>query len=113
MLLPSRESAVVDPYKVREYLLNPDHPDGRPKAAFFQRLGFDRSRWIELRWALLELAAYGKAEQLGYSAFGAKYSTTGRIQGPNGRSASVVAIWIIETGTDWPRLVTAYPGGER
>jgi hypothetical protein len=41
--------------------------------------------------------------------YGIKYSISGSITGPNGRSANVVSVWIILTGEDVPRFVTAYP----
>ena len=41
----------VDRSKIEEYLLHPIN--GRGKAAFFEAYGFSRSRWDELRRALL------------------------------------------------------------
>ena len=35
MKVPQAELAVVDPAKVRDYLLSPEHPVGRFKATFF------------------------------------------------------------------------------
>jgi hypothetical protein len=32
------------------------------------------------------------------------------LQGPAGRSAHVVSVWIVRHGEEFPRLVTAYPG---
>ena len=40
MKLPFAERAIVEPEKVREYLLSPTHPVGRFKAAFFHALGY-------------------------------------------------------------------------
>ncbi|GJG85381.1 hypothetical protein tb265_05620 [Gemmatimonadetes bacterium T265] len=42
MKLPNAERAVVDPAKVRDYLLSPDHPVGESKARFFATLGLTR-----------------------------------------------------------------------
>jgi hypothetical protein len=67
--LPNAERAVVDPTKVRDYLLSPVHPVGRAKARFFTVLGFDQLTWIELRRALLA-HAHGEAEQVGGGAYG-------------------------------------------
>jgi hypothetical protein len=43
--LPSIESAVVDPKKIRDYLLSTSHPLGRFKASFFLALGYTTSSW--------------------------------------------------------------------
>lgn len=44
---------------------------------------------------------------------GSKYVVEGRIEGPSGRSAMVLSVWIIDHGSDAPRLVTAYPSEEQ
>jgi hypothetical protein len=38
-----------------------------------------------------------------------KYIVDGRIVSPNGKTAQLRSIWIIDVGLDTPRLVTAYP----
>jgi hypothetical protein len=49
MSLPNADRAIVDPAKVRDYLLS--HPVGRFKAAFFLSLGYSQDRW-EVWWML-------------------------------------------------------------
>ena len=56
MRLPGAEHARIEPEKIREYLLSPDHPVGRFKARFFASLGYERSRWEALRDDLLAAA---------------------------------------------------------
>ena len=34
------------------------------------------------------------------------------MQGPSGRIAQIVVVWIILSGEDFPRFVTAYPGAK-
>ena len=46
------------------------------------------------------------------SPHGRKYVIVGRIESPDGKSALVQTIWIVDTGTDVARLVTAYPHQE-
>ena len=110
MPLPGAEQAIVDPAKVRDYLLSFEHPVGRAKAAFFATLGFTRDRWPELREALLQLARTEPATPGADTPFGQKYHVAGTIQGPSGRAAIVVTVWIVLTGEKRPRFVTAYPG---
>jgi hypothetical protein len=40
MPFPDAERAVVTEEKVRDYLLNPNHPVGGPKAAWFASIGY-------------------------------------------------------------------------
>jgi hypothetical protein len=102
---------VVDPTKVRDYLLSPEHPVGRHKARFFSALGFDRAAWPVLHGILLGVAREGDAIEGAATPYGRKYEVQGIIEGPAGRTAEIVTVWIILVGEDFPRLVTAYPGG--
>ena len=52
--LPNSEAASIDPRKVTHYLLDPRHPDGGPKAAYFMRFGFREEDPKPLMEALLE-----------------------------------------------------------
>jgi hypothetical protein len=111
--LPGGERAIVAPEKVRDYLLSLEHPVGRGKARFFAGIGFTHSGWEALQRALLDIARGGPARQLSGSAHGQKYEVRAMLEGPNGRTALVITIWIIPGGEDSPRLVTAYPGGAK
>ena len=88
MRLPNVERAVVEPAKVRDYLLAPDHPVGGAKARFFAALGFTRDGWPLLRDALLAVAFGHDAEPGEATVFGQKYScavsSRGRAAGPLG-----------------------------
>jgi len=44
----------------------------------------------------------------GTSDFGDIYEVIMELEGLNGRKASVVTGWIIDKGTDYPRLTSAY-----
>jgi hypothetical protein len=39
---------VIEPAKLRDYLLSLDHPDGRAKAAYLALLGYTREHWEQL-----------------------------------------------------------------
>lgn len=111
MKIPGGERAIVEESKVRDYLLSPEHRIGGAKARFFAQLGFDQSNWALLHRELNRFATEGA--QLGATTqFGQKYVVPGSIQGPSGRSAQVVVVWIVLNGEDFPRLVTAYPGAK-
>jgi hypothetical protein len=104
------EQAVIDPRKLRDYALSPEHPVGRFKAVFFSSLGFSSSNWQVLDLELRRLASEGTAELGDRTPFGQKFVVREIISGPAARSAEVIAVWIILTGEAIPRLVTVYPG---
>jgi hypothetical protein len=41
--------------------------------------------------------------------YGQKYSIRATLVGPSGSSADVVGVWVVRTGEELPRFVTAYP----
>ncbi len=111
MPIPNATEATAATEKVRDYLLNPEHPDGGSKAAWFQSLGYARDRWHELASDLLALAATCEKFATVRTSFGVKYVVKGQIGRGLHRSASVLAVWIVEADRP-PRLVTAYPDEE-
>jgi hypothetical protein len=55
MRLPNAKNAVVDIEKLRNYCLNPDHPEGKHKARVFrEKLGFTDKDAERLRQLILE-----------------------------------------------------------
>ena len=109
MAFPDAENAIVTEDKLCDYLLNPSHPVGGPKAAWFASLGYTRENWIELRDDLLAIAATCGDFVAKPSPYGVKYETVGDIGAVGHRPGIVVAVWIVEENSP-PRLVTAYPG---
>lgn len=110
MKLPSSDRALIEPAKVRDYLLDLTHPVGRFKAVFFESLGFTARNWEELSSELMRLASTHEAIPTATTRYGRKYEVRGRIEGPGGRSELLVSVWIVLDGQDYPRFVTAFPG---
>jgi hypothetical protein len=107
--LPRADRAIVDPAKVRSYLLSASHPIGRFKAAFFRSLGYTDAQWSRLAADLCAVAVTGDAVLAESTAYGQKYEVRGRLIGPSGQDAIVVTVWIVLVHDDVPKLVTAYP----
>jgi len=103
------ESAVVDPRKVNDYLLSMTHPEGRSKARFFISHGFKAAEPGPLITALLRHAREGKVRLSRRNVFGSIHTVRGPLLTPDGRGPMVETVWIIEFGTEFPRLITAYP----
>jgi hypothetical protein len=113
MHLPNAEQTTVDASKVRDYLLSTDHPIGRFKAAFFRSLGFSVTDWPALQRALVVHGQTGDAAPEAPSPYGQKFRVQGMLQGPAGRTALVVSVWIVRPGVVSPHFVTAFPGAAR
>ena len=73
MKLPGAERAIIDPDKLRDYMLSRVHPVGRFKAAFFASLGYETNNWRDLDRALRTTATQADAEHGERTAYGQKY----------------------------------------
>lgn len=108
MKLPNSEKAFVDITKLRDYSLNPEHESGGHKARVFRAaLGLtqDGAEW--LRFEVIRIAREGDAVIREPAPFGQKYVIDAELTF-NYRAAIVRTVWIIENGTDFPRLVSCY-----
>src|ERR1051325_3603167 len=110
--LPNSERAVVEIGKLRDYSLNQEHEVGKHKARVFKAaLGImiDDAQWLReeiLRAVLEEEAADGPP-----SVFGKKY-VVDLIVTRGEKSAPIRTAWIVEYGTDFPRLTSCYVKGK-
>lgn len=105
--------AVIEPVKLHGYLLSGSHPVGRFKAIFFWALGYSAEAWPRLEADLRNQHLPQDATLGDQTRYGQKYEIRATLVGPSGRSAEVVSAWIVRWGEDFPRFVTAYPGGVR
>ena len=109
MNLPNAHNAIVERSKVIDYLLAVEHPEGGGKAEFFTRFGFTADEWEILAEALIAHARTHPVSSFSESKYGTKYRIDGPLPCPDGRAPSIRAVWIIDSGSDVPRLVTAHP----
>lgn len=108
MPIPDAERAIVAVEKVRDYLLNLEHPEGGSKAVWFHTLGYRRDQWHLLADDLLAIARDCGEFDTETTRFGIKYKVSGLVGRPNYRPGTVRTVWIVEDDNP-PRLVTAYP----
>jgi hypothetical protein len=108
--IPNADQAIVEPAKLRDYLLSRSHPVGRFKAAFFLRLGYSAEGGDQLEADLRSQHLSCDATLDPPTPYGQKYVIRATLVGPGGRSAEVVSVWVVRRGEDTPRFVTAYPG---
>ena len=107
------EALHVEDAKVRDYLLSSSYPVGRFKARFFRSLGFAEENWPALKAALLRLGHDGMVTGPLPSDHGSKYLVSDSLTGPNGRSATILTVWIVPEHSKTARLVTAMPGDRK
>ncbi len=97
-------------HKIRLYLLNPDHPQGREKARFFLQFGFSLNNFEALEASLKAHPFEAKLITSEKTPDGqSKLIFECEINVPNGRRPCIRSVWIEEPDTTILRLVTANP----
>ena len=109
MQLPNRLQAYIPSQKLHASLLSETHAVGKAKATFFRALGFNETNAHLLEHGLLTLAHSAPVQEVIPSPHGVKYVIEGVVETPSGTAPRIRTIWILETGEETPRFVTAYP----
>jgi hypothetical protein len=108
--VPGAEDAVAADAKFRDYLLNLDHPIGGAKARYFLTLGWDQTRWRELKevfLAQLPLVEGRFSRENEYNG-AADFRADIRIPRSDGQLVAVGTYW--EVHPEKPtKFLTAYP----
>ncbi|MGI8565228.1 MAG: DUF6883 domain-containing protein [Pyrinomonadaceae bacterium] len=108
MKLPNVEHARVEIGKLTDYSLNTAHDVGKHKARVLQAaLGITIDDAVWLREQILRGIHLHEAVEGERSPFGQKYVVDMEISRDD-LSATVRTSWIIEHGTDFPRLTSCY-----
>jgi hypothetical protein len=114
MKLPSAERAVVNIEKLRDYSLNPNHPEGKHKArVFLEKLGLKADDAERLRKLILEAILTAEAMAQQPTPYGERFVVDFQVkQIAEGRlGVTLVTIrsaWIIRNDEDFPRLTTCF-----
>ena len=108
MKLPGAEQAFIDLAKLRDYALDPVHPEGKHKARVFaSALGISRNDAEWLRDQLL-LAAKDFDCTLGRKTEHGQRYTIDFTATFRDKSARLCSAWNIRPGENFPRLTTCY-----
>jgi hypothetical protein len=99
----------IDPRKLTAYALNPDNPVGADKALVFQRvLGYNRDNYRSLLEQIQSQAMTAEAIQTSEDRYGQRYRVDLEVVGMENQTAIIRIGWIVQSGTDFARLVTLY-----
>lgn len=109
MKLPYRNNAYIPPKKLVAYLLSQSHAVGKSKAKFFRKYGFNETNITRLEQGLLRIAHTEEVTEIIPSPHGIKYIVEGTLNTPRGINVHTRTVWMIETGEQNPRFITAYP----
>ena len=113
MRLPNAHRTKVERGKIANYLLSLTNPRGKSKAEFFLDFGFNSNNWEGLAGALKVQGASNEVVRIVETAYGPRYSVDGMIETLDGRNPQIKTVWQFDTGTDYPRLITARPLRDR
>lgn len=106
--VPFAERAEVSIHKLRDYCLNPFHEEGRHKARVFAaRIGMTAADRLALRGLLLRAVLTEQATLSFRDQYGQRYAVDVCLEW-QGRRAVIRSSWILERGSDTPRLTTCF-----
>jgi len=109
MIIPNAERAIVDIRKLRDYCLDLTHDEGKHKAHLFAAaLGMTRDDAEDLRDALLQAVKTHNGQLGRRDEYGQRY-VVDFVLAWRGKWAMIRSSWIIEHGSDTPRLTSCYP----
>lgn len=109
MKVPNAEHAIVDIRKLREYCLNSRHEHGKHKARLFvAALGLTDDDAERLRTVLLDAIKTHDAQLGRRDTYGQRYVVDFMLV-YHGKQAMIRSAWIIEHGSNIPRLTSCYP----
>lgn len=109
MKIPNRSNAIIQPDKLRDYLLDVAHKRGKSKAALLLSFGYTPENWRVLENDLRQYHLTAEVMAVRETLYGTRYEVQAMLVTPIGRPLRVRSIWQIDAGTDYPRFITLFP----
>lgn len=106
-LLPEKTN--IDPRKLRDYLLNPAHPEGATKAQYLSEMGYNQENYHILEVDLRNQHLLCDVQPGKVSIYGVKYEIVAPLVGPNGKRRLIRSVWMIRKNDTFARLITLIP----
>lgn len=108
MKLPA-DKIIIDVRKLRDYLLNPAHPEGATKAQYLSEIGYNQENYHILEVDLRNQHLICDVQPGKVSNYGVKYEIVAPLVGPNGKERLIRSVWMIRKREDFVRLITLIP----
>ena len=105
----SPETTIIEPKKLRDYLLNQSHPEGATKAGYLSELGYNQENYHILEFDLRNQHLTHDAQPGKVSIYGAKFEIVAPLIGPNGKLRLIRSVWMIRKYDTVARLITLIP----
>jgi hypothetical protein len=106
--LPDRGSTCVEEKKIRKYLLDLTHPEGKPKAEYFIRRAFKTEAWETLRDALIQQGITNQVVETKDHKYGKRYVVECSCITPDLTNPCIRSVWEVNQDGNRPRLITAH-----
>ncbi len=109
-LLPNFQNAVIPVERLKDYVLNSEHPKGQHKARVFrERLNIERRHAGVLAELIRSGLPKAPAERRDTNEYGDVWTTWHAINGLNAQSAIVTVAWMFrKNAEDTPVLISCY-----
>lgn len=105
----SIKTTFIPPEKLRDYVLNPAHDEGKSKARFLREMGYEQTQWQRLANDLKEQHLPAEARPGKKSIYGVKYEIVEPLTGPNGETRWLRSVSMIRKNEAFARFVTLIP----
>ena len=101
------ENTLIVPEKLTNYLLVPRKRNDKSK--WLAGAGYTPENWEMLEADLRNQILSENADSVERTEFGQMYEIRGILVGPNGKSLSVLTVWMTDNETGNTRFITMYP----
>jgi hypothetical protein len=109
MKIPNSDLAIIEPSKLTDYLLNSEHKRGGAKAKLLLQFGYSLENWQQLESDIRKFHLVADVNVIKETAYGMRYEISTNLMTPINRQLFVKTVWQIDTGTNFPRLITLVP----
>jgi filamentous hemagglutinin len=103
------EKTKIDQRKLRDYLLNPAHPEGATKAQYLSEMGYNQENYHILEVDLRNQHLTCDVQPGKESIYGLKYEILAPLVGPNGKKRLIRSVWMIRKSESFASLITLIP----
>ncbi len=109
MNIPNSYRSITARSKLTEYLLNTEHKRGGTKAKLLLQFDYSPNHWEQLELDIRKFHLTVDVNLIKETAYGSRYEVSANLLTPINRPLLLKTIWQIDTGRDFPRLITLLP----